>query len=120
MAVAALTFHTTPAPAQMPRARVHLRGTSRIDANASRSGTKLVIQGNLVDDAARAVANEKVTLQVRSASGGHEPLALTGAAATGCSERSSPPTLERANTAVIKTDDVGRFCVRLVGSRHVS
>jgi hypothetical protein len=112
---------TLLAPWQDARAegpRVHVRGTSRIDAHAARAGGKLLLSGTLVDDAARAVVGEKVALTITMPAKGNaaRPLPIgSGAVAIACGDNASAsgPTLERADSVSLKTDDGGRFCVRL-------
>ena len=122
-AVAALFFAPDFASAQPATAssstgtpRIHLRGTARIDASAARAAGKLVLRGTLVDDAAHPLPSERLVVSVATKADPNAMLALSNAAPSAC-ESSAPasaaPTLERADSLSIKTDDGGRFCVRL-------
>lgn len=99
--------------------RVHVRGTSRIDAHAARAGGKLLLSGTLVDDAARPVPGERVLLAIATKADTTHTLPIgSGVGATACSDSRDNvsalgPTLERTDTLSLKTDDGGRFCVRL-------
>jgi len=100
--------------------RIHVRGGARIEAHAARAAGKLVLSGTLVDDAARAIAGERVKLTI-APKGEATPIALaTGAMVTACEGARGPaaqPTLDRADTVSLKTDEGGRFCVRVALAR---
>jgi hypothetical protein len=97
--------------------RIHVRGTSRIDAHAARAAGKLVLSGTLVDDAARAAPGERIALTIAPKGDPAHAISLaSGGIATACEGArgaTAQPTLERADTIALKTDEGGRFCVRL-------
>jgi len=71
-----------------------------------------------VDDADRPIARAAVSLGLtRSSTGAAVPFSdsrdLSGATPEACSEGSTRPVLERADSLDLPTDDAGRFCVRL-------
>jgi hypothetical protein len=104
--------------------RVHVRGTARIDARASRSSApdgvasgaprKLVLAGSLVDDASQPLAGERVTLSLALKTAPSVALGLPPYTPERCGEGPGPgPALERADALSLKTDAAGRFCVKL-------
>lgn len=109
------------ARATAEQTRIHVRGGARVEAHAARASGKLVLSGALVDDAARALGGEKLTLSVAPKSDLSHPVSLaTGGIATACEGArgaTAQPTLERADTVALKTDEGGRFCVRLALAR---
>ena len=74
-----------------------------------------------MDDGARAVGGEKITVTVSPRGENQRPIELaSGGVATACEGARGPtaqPTLERADTLALKTDEGGRFCVRLALAR---
>jgi hypothetical protein len=113
-ALLALLVHTS-AHAQSAPAHVHVRGTSHLDARAARASGLLVVSGTLADDAAHPMAGERLTLTIATKANPSSRLALAPASPTRCSDlaSASTPTLDSATSLVTKTDDSGRFCVRL-------
>jgi hypothetical protein len=104
------------AQAQAPQPPlVHVRGSPRIEARASRSQGKLALSGTVVDDAARPVAGARVSLSVTTRADPNHTLSLSLASPSPCTDAAGSPTplLERSDTLVLPTDGGGRFCVRL-------
>lgn len=95
--------------------RIHLRGTSRIDAHTARAAGRLLLSGVVTDDVGRPVAGARVALMVSATRGSDSLLALplTNAAPAACSDGATPPTTERPEMLVLPGDEAGRFCVRL-------
>ncbi|MFO0667842.1 MAG: hypothetical protein U0174_28070 [Polyangiaceae bacterium] len=93
--------------------RVTVRGKTRIDVRAHRAlGGRTVLQGELKDDGDRALAGERVSLdvKVRGPDG-----AVTSPSADlfhACSAR-AVDAIERSPAVYLHTDEQGRFCVSL-------
>ncbi|HLK35674.1 MAG TPA: hypothetical protein VKU41_02905 [Polyangiaceae bacterium] len=96
--------------------RVRVRGTSRIDAHAGRSGGKLVLSGIVSDDVAAPLRGARVAISLSSGATGSRALAqvpLVHAAAEACAEGGPIPVVEGADRLAMPTDDGGAFCIRL-------
>lgn len=121
LAVALAVAFPAPSRADAQLPRIHVRGGARIEAHAARASGKLVLSGALVDDAAHAVGGEKITLTIFPKGENARAIELaSGGVATACEGARGPtaqPTLERADTLALKTDEGGRFCVRLALAR---
>ncbi len=91
---------------------MQLRGGSRIQASASRSGGKLEVRGQLVDDGSNPFHGEHV-LATLSASAAEAQSALAAglASATTCSARDATSVSHRGGALDLRTDEQGRFCV---------
>ncbi len=117
--LAFLVLHALPASDAWAQgvtpSRIHLRGTSRIDAHTARAAGKLLLSGIVSDDVGRPVAGARVALVVSAARGAGSRGALprANAAPAACSDGAPPPTAERPDTLVLPGDEAGRFCVRL-------
>jgi hypothetical protein len=110
--------------------RIHVRGTAKIAAHASRDQGELILSGSLVDDAGQPLAGESVTIHVARESDPRDASVIEGLRAARTCDRSTdrPPTAygvrvvgpPDAPDVVAVTDEGGRFCfrARLVPDRH--
>jgi len=121
-----------PAAARADGVRIHVRGTARIVARASRDQGELILSGSLVDDAGQPLPSESVTIHVARESDPRDPNVIEGLRAARSCDRSTdrPPTAygvrvvgppDAPDVAAV-TDEGGRFCFRakLVPDRHVA
>jgi hypothetical protein len=109
----------TTASEQAPH--VTVRGATRIDAHAARSGARLFVSGSVVDDAGRPAATDRVFISLSPsteiAAAQPQPCAAAGAG----SGRLAPPVLVAADRLSVGVDAAARFCVQLSlpASRYV-
>jgi hypothetical protein len=104
----ALVSFTSPAAAT----RVQLRGGSRIQAAASRSGGKLEVRGQLLDDGGNPFHGEHVLATLTASSTEAQSAVAAGlASATTCSARDATSVSHRGGALDLRTDEQGRFCV---------
>jgi hypothetical protein len=110
--------------------RIHVRGSAKIAARASRDQGDLVLSGALTDDAGQPLAGESVTVHVARESDAKDPKVADGLRAVhGCDRvgdrapvaygvRAVGPT--DSPDIIVVTDESGRFCFRahLVPDRH--
>jgi hypothetical protein len=95
--------------------RIHLRGSSRIDAHTARAAGHLLLSGVVVDDVGRPLPGARVAMTLTKAGDavGGEPVRLASASPAACSDGATPPTTEGVDVVVLPGDEAGRFCVRL-------
>ncbi len=120
------------APAWAEGIRIHVRGTARLVAHASRDQGELILSGSLVDDAGQPLSAESVTIHVVRESDPRDANVIEGLRAARSCDRSTdrPPTAygvrvvgpTDAPDVVAITDEGGRFCFRakLVPDRHLA
>lgn len=120
------------APAYADGIRIHVRGTAKIVARASRDQGELILSGSLVDDAGQPLPAEKVTIHVTRESDPRDANVIEGLRAARTCDRSTdrPPTAygvrvvgpTDAPDIETITDEGGRFCFRakLVPDRHLA
>jgi hypothetical protein len=98
--------------------RVRLKGTTRIEAHGGRSSGELALGGIVVDDAGKPAAT-RVSVRLTRGDGADGDLPLETLLPESCANRApaSPLVLESATRLVVPTDDLGRFCVRLLVAR---
>ncbi|MDP9033463.1 MAG: hypothetical protein M3O50_01545, partial [Myxococcota bacterium] len=110
--------------------RIHIKGAAHLDARVAHSAGKLSLSGALVDDAGRPLADAAIAFGLdRSRAPAAEPgagdlpysvhapdpqtsVAFTATMPAAC-ENGARPVLERGDLLVLRTDESGRFCVRL-------
>ena len=90
--------------------RVTVRGKTRIDLRAHRTLGRTIIEGELKDDGDRALAGERVAVEVQMRSAGNAvvPPDLVHS----CSPR-AVDAIERSPSIFVHTDEQGRFCVAI-------
>lgn len=121
-----------PAPAWADGVRIHVRGTARILAHASRDQGELILSGSLLDDANQPLPAESITIHVARESDPRDANVIEGLRAARSCDRNTdrPPTAygvrvvgptDRPDVVAV-TDEGGRFCFRakLVPDRHVA
>ncbi|MDP9149241.1 MAG: hypothetical protein M3O36_04765, partial [Myxococcota bacterium] len=110
--------------------RIHLKGDARLDASVARDAGKVSVSGALIDDAGQPIPGAAIALvlarprtptaepgafDVPEPLNAPDPVASVVLAATmpqAC-ENGARPVLERGDLLVLRTDERGRFCVRL-------
>ncbi len=104
----ALSSFAPPASAT----RVQLRGGSRIQAAASRSGGKLEVRGQLLDDGGNPFHGEHVLATLTASAAEAQASVAAGlASASSCSTRDAASVSHRGQALDLRTDEQGRFCV---------
>jgi hypothetical protein len=117
-------------------ARVHVRGTTRIEAHVSRASGRVVLSGAVVDDVGHPASGERLTLKfTRDAGPGGAPTEATvnvsAATPAACAAQTStggataalpPPSLVGPDRLGIAVDAQGRFCatLALASDRYVA
>jgi hypothetical protein len=112
--------------------RIHVRGTAKIVAHASRDQGELILSGSLLDDAGQPLPAAEVTIRVTRESDPRDARVIEGLRAARTCDRSTdrPPTAYGVRVTgpvdvpeiVAVTDEGGRFCfrARLVPDRHLA
>jgi hypothetical protein len=117
-AAAAAIATQAPASAHQPP-HVTVRGATRIDAHAARSSGRFLVSGNVVDDAGRPVATDRVYISISPSTGpGDLPSDVAAAKPEPCAETlplaaAALPVLVAADRLSVGVDAAARFCVRL-------
>ena len=132
LCVVCALFLLTYVEAAHAQARIHLRGTAKISAHATRDQGELVLSGTLVDDAAQPLGGQSVSIVVKRQADANDAKVIAGLrAARGCDTSADRPQMAygvhvagppEAPEVVVVTDESGRFCFRaaLVPDRHVA
>lgn len=132
----ALSFSLAGAGVGIARAegiRIHVRGSAKIVARASRDQGELILSGTLVDDAGQPLVSQGVTIHLTRESDPRDAKVIEGLRAARSCDRSADrpsPTGFSVRVAgppdapdiVATTDDGGRFCfrARLPPDRHLA
>ena len=115
--VFALAIWPRAATAQSAR-RIILRGSSRLELRAARKSAKLALTGRVLDDAGKPLPRVRVLLAIEHegtklpmASGSAEPCDHTSDRESGARQA---PGVDDTGAVLAETNEVGRFCVRLL------
>ena len=92
--------------------RVRVRGSAHVDAHVARSEGRLVVSGDVVDDALRPLVGVRVDVTFAPAADPAAAIAWSEPP-QGCS-RPGPIPAASTGSLVVMTDDAGRFCARVV------
>jgi hypothetical protein len=102
--------------------RLHVHGTTIVEAHAARASGRVAISGTVTDDAGRPRAGERVTLRVSRGGPAGGFVGLSAARPQACALRPGgsstgsppePPSLVDAEKIGMKADSQGRFCAEV-------
>lgn len=101
--------------------RLHVHGTTNVEAHAARASGRVAISGTVTDDAGRPRVGERVTLRVSRGGAGGAFVGLSAARPQACGGRPGrstgappePPSLVDAEKIGMRADSQGRFCAEV-------
>lgn len=94
--------------------KIQVRGTTKLDVHATRENGQAVLYGTLADDAGQAIAQDVLRVAVtRATDPADAQVAEAVRNATPCSPANAPGRPPAEDAAFVRTDEGGRFCVRL-------